>query len=277
MRNIKLEIEYDGTNYAGWQIQNRPQKRGQIPFPDSHLVRKKVSDPFFQGTIQETIENILQGVLQEKVRLIASGRTDSGVHALSQTANFRTASRIGVLKLQNALNSLLPDDISIRKMRELDPDFHSRYRAKAKTYRYIISISRFPSAFLNKFSWHIPYKLDINLMRQEARCLIGRHDFKSFCASGSRVKTTIRDIREIAINAKARCRLLAVNCKLITIEIEANGFLYNMARNIVGTLVEVGRERLGRGSLKRILLAKDRRLAGPTAPANGLFLLKVRY
>lgn len=261
MPNIKLEIEYDGTNYAGWQIQNSHKSQGT-----GHKLR----------TIQETIEWTLQKILQEKVKVIASGRTDSGVHALAQAANFRTKSKLSLLKIQKALNSLLPGDISIKKIKEVKESFHSRYQVKTKTYRYIIHNDRFPSVFLTRFSWHIPYKLDIKLMRQEAKTLIGTHSFKSFCASGSTVKTTTRTIQNIAIKTIGYT-LYAIRYALIIIDIEADGFLYNMVRNIAGTLVEIGRGRLAKGSLKRILQAKDRRLAGPTAPPQGLFLRRVKY
>ena len=271
-RNIKLEIEYDGTNYAGWQIQNSRQ---------SPVASRQ------SRTIQETIEGALQRILQEKVKLIGSGRTDAGVHALGQVANFKTNSSLPLANIQKALNSLLPEDISIKKINPVEEDFHSRYQAKSKIYRYIILNSDFPSVFLNKYAWHIPYKLNLKLMQSEARYLLGRHDFKSFCASASNVKTTVRTIKKISINT-IRYTLYAIRSPLIAIDIEADGFLYNMVRNITGTLVDIGRGRFSRssgippragkkGSIKKILLAKDRRLAGSTAPAKGLFLSQVNY
>lgn len=232
-------------------------------------------------TIQETIEKILCDVLQEKVKLTVSGRTDSGVHALNQAANFKTNSQIPLKKIQKALNSLLPKDITITGINEVSEDFHSRYCAKSKVYRYFILNSSAPCAFLNKFAWHIPYKLDFKAMRQSAKPLEGRHDFKSFCASGSRVKDTVRTIKKLVI--KESSYHLTPNTynltprRLIVFDIEADGFLYNMARNIVGTIVEVGKGRLEKGALKRILFAKDRKSAGPTAPAKGLFLAQVNY
>ena len=260
MRNIKLIIEYDGTNYAGWQIQKSNIKNQISKFK----------------TIQETLETVLQKILQENVKVIGSGRTDSGVHALAQTANFRTNSQLPVSKIQKALNSLLPKDISIKEIGEADEDFHSRYSAKSKIYRYFILNSETRSAFLNKYAWHVPYRLNINLMRKEAAALLGRHDFKSFRASGSSVKTTVRTIKKLSIKI-LNYTLSAQRYKLIVIDIESEGFLYNMVRNIVGTLVEIGRGRFQEGSLKKILLAKNRKQAGPTTPAQGLFLIEVKY
>lgn len=265
MPNIRLQIEYEGTNYAGWQVQNR----GLCPG-----VRDSTK------TIQETIEKILEQVLQEKVKVIGSGRTDAGVHALAQTANFKTNSRLSPAKIQNALNGLLPDDIRIKKVNYTDNDFHSCYSARSKTYRYIILNTKVSSVFLKRYSWHIPYRLDIGLMKKEAKAVIGSHDFSSFCASGSSAKTRVRTIRKISVKEAVPAvggSAYGGSSPVIIIEIEADGFLYNMARNIVGTLVEIGRGRFNAGSMGKILTAKDRRAAGATAAARGLFLVKVRY
>lgn len=256
MRNLKLTIEYDGTNYSGWQIQK------------------------YGVSIQGTIESALQKILQEKIWLIASGRTDAGAHALGQIANFKTNSKITSQRLQKALNGNLPDDIKITRIEEVPFSFHSRFNAKSKGYRYLILNQTYPSAFLKNRVYFYPYPLNIRLMRQEAKYLLGRHDFKSFCASGSSAKDTIRTIKRITIKKSYRlplsaCRL--ANASLLIIDIEADGFLYNMARNIVGTLIEIGRAKFPRGSLKEILYAKNRKLAGPTVPACGLYLLKVKY
>lgn len=260
MRNFRLEIEYDGKNYCGWQTQRR-------------LKRKK--------SIQETLERTLRKILQEKIHLAASGRTDAGVHALAQVANFKTKSEISEDKLQRALNGLLPGDIAVRRIERASPVFHSRFSAKAKVYRYAILNSRSPSAFLRKTAYFYPYPLDVRLMRQEAKSLLGRHDFKAFCASGSSVKDTIRTIKRITVKRVFHeLRTMDYEQKeanLIIIDIEADGFLYNMARNIAGTLLEIGRGRFPRGSFKKILLSKDRTLAGPTLPAHGLSLVKVKY
>lgn len=259
MRNIKLTIEYDGADYCGWQAQRGRQKK----------------------TIQETIEKALRKILQEKIKLIASGRTDAGVHAKAQVANFKTKSDITLQKLHRAINGNLPDDITVSKAAEVSLNFHSRFAAKSKVYRYIILNRPYPSALLKDKVYFYPYPLDIKLMRRVSRCLIGRHNFKSFCASGSSVKNTLRTIRRISVK-RIGCNLQPPACSLkdaslVIIDIEADGFLYNMARNIVGTLIEIGRGRFSKGSLKNILAACNRKLAGPTVPAKGLCLMKVNY
>ncbi len=259
MRNLKLTVEYDGTDYCGWQIQKSSQNK----------------------SIQGTIERVLRKILQEKIRLIASGRTDAGVHALAQVANFQTNSEIALDKLQRALNGNLPDGIAINKIEEVGLGFHSCLHTKSKTYRYTILNRGWPSPLLRKTVYFYPYPLDIKLMRQEARSLLGKQDFKSFCASGSSAKDTIRTIKRITIKKvfpdlrPTSYEQKEVN--LIIIDIEADGFLYNMVRNIVGTLMEIGRGRFPKGSLKKILNSKDRKTAGPTAPAGGLCLIKVKY
>ncbi|MDD4980890.1 MAG: tRNA pseudouridine(38-40) synthase TruA [Candidatus Omnitrophica bacterium] len=258
MRNIKLTIEYAGTKYAGWQVQGRRHR-----------------------TIQGTLEKALQKILREKIHLIGSGRTDAGVHAFGQVANFKTDSGVPVWKIQKALNANLPGDIVITSVEDVNFDFHSRFDAKSKVYRYTVLNRAYPPAILKDKVYFYPYPLDVELMRKETKSLLGRHDFKSFCASSSSVKDTIRTIKNITIKKSAYSLQLTVYSlkkpSLITIEIEADGFLYNMVRNITGTLLEIGRGKLPAGSLKRILLAKNRRLAGPTAPAQGLCLLEVKY
>ena len=259
MRNIKLNIEYDGTDYCGWQSQGHKDTRTQ-----GH------------PSIQETIERVLSKILQEKIRLTASGRTDAGVHAHRQVANFKTDSRISLKKLQYALNSLLPKDIVVAKAQEAKPNFHSRFDAKSKIYRYAILNAPYMSAFLRNKVYFYPYPLDIRLMRKESRCLLGKHDFKAFCASGSSAKTTTRTIKKISI-AKRHCTLYHVPCTMVTIDIEADGFLYNMVRSIAGTLMQIGNGRFQAGILRKILISLNRKLAGPTAPACGLYLLTVKY
>ncbi len=267
MRNIRIEVEYLGTNYCGWQIQNCRQPPEQ---------RKK--------SIQEVLEETLQKILQEKVKVIGSGRTDSGVHALFQVANFKTSTILSLKTIQRALNGLLaigypsgiPHDISVKKISEAALDFHSCRSAKSKIYKYFIFNAEYSRAFYAKFSWYIPHKLNIGLMRSESKTLIGRHDFKSFCASNSSAKTTVRNIKNISVTNQYY-DLLGSKSKLIAITIEAEGFLYNMARNIAGTLAEAGRGRFKKGYIRQALLARDRKFAGPTAPAHGLFLAKVNY
>ncbi|MFA5145304.1 MAG: tRNA pseudouridine(38-40) synthase TruA [Candidatus Omnitrophota bacterium] len=245
MRNLKLKIEYDGTNYCGWQVQRN-----------------------IRQSIQATIEKALQKILQEKVRLIASGRTDAGVHAQAQIANFKTKSGIDLKKLQGALNGLLPADVVISGIEEKGLDFHSRFDAKSKIYRYTILNRPYPAALLRNTVYFYPFPLDITIMRKEARVLLGRHDFSSFRASSKLERGPVRTIKSIKITKDKDS---------IYMDIEGDGFLYNMVRNIAGTLIESGRGKLPEGSIKKILSAKDRRSAGPAAPARGLCLVKVKY
>ncbi|MCU0651790.1 MAG: tRNA pseudouridine(38-40) synthase TruA [Candidatus Omnitrophica bacterium] len=247
MRNLKIEIEYDGTNYCGWQTQKG--------YPTK--------------SIQETLEKALHRILHHKVFLIGSGRTDAGVHALAQVANFKTNSDIAIDKLQQALNGTLPVDIRIIKVKEVKAGFHSRFHVKSKLYRYSVLGRKYNSAILRNFVSFYHYHLDEKLMRQEAACLIGKHDFKAFCANASSAKNTVRTIKKIVIKKQSS--------GLVTIDIEADGFLYNMVRNIAGTLCLLGRHKLKSGDLKKILLSRNRRFAGPAAPAQGLCLVKVNY
>ena len=245
MRNIKLVIEYDGTNYHGWQIQ-----------PNA-------------ASIQETIEDRLRTILQENIRITASGRTDAGVHALAQVAHFHSESHLNVKNIQRGLNSLLPPDISIKEICDVDHDFHARYSAKSKVYRYIILNQQFPSPLYRNFSWFIHSNLDIELMNKAFQSLKGRHDFSSFKASGCNSHHPVREAYNVSIKESPN--------RLICLDIEANAFLKQMVRNIVGTIVDVGQGKISLEEFVEILHAKDRKRAGITAPAKGLFLLKVRY
>lgn len=261
MRNIKLTIAYDGTNYAGWQVQKVKSKapaRGGSAFGGKNQKLK---------TVQETIEKALEKILQEKVKLTASGRTDSGVHAIGQVANFKTDSRLFPDNIQKALNSCLPKDIVVKKVEDVALEFHARYNATSKSYRYTILNSRFRSPFDRHYAAFIPYSLDIQSMQDAAVHLVGRHDFRSFQAKAGESNST-RTIKSLSVKKRGR---------FIYIDIEADGFLYNMVRNIVGTLIEVGRGKLGANDVMKILKAKKRSLAGPTAPPEGLCLVKVRY
>ena len=260
MRNIKLTLEYDGTNYAGWQVQNKKHR-----------------------TLQETLEKALQKILQKRIKIIGSGRTDAGVHANAQVANFKIDSSIAIEKLQKALNAVLPDDISVIKTEEAGLDFHSRFSAKSKVYRYTILNRPSRSAILRDTAYFFPYPLNLKLMRKETRVLLGRHNFKSFQAADKPVRQWFgfpysqshkkeRDATRTIKNLK-----ITRDKDFIYIDIEADGFLYNMVRNIVGTLIEIGRGKLTQGSTKKILLTRNRKFAGPTVPAKGLCLLKVKY
>ncbi|HBG5345771.1 TPA: tRNA pseudouridine(38-40) synthase TruA [Clostridioides difficile] len=243
MRNIKITIQYNGKNYCGWQKQ-----------PDSL-------------GIQGTIERAIYDITKENVKLVGSGRTDSGVHALGQTANFKVNSGISIESIPMALNAKLPKDISVIKACEVNYDFHSRYNAKGKTYKYLIYNSKFRNPILSDISYQVKYKLDFDKICLESKSLLGTHDFKGFMSSGSSVKDTVRTISDIDINKKD---------DLITLEISGNGFLYNMVRIIVGTLVDIGCGRINEPFLG-IIQSKTRSRCGHTAPAQGLFLKKVHY
>ena len=243
MRNIKITIQYNGKNYCGWQKQN--------------------NSPGIQGTIEKAIFDITR----EEVKITGSGRTDAGVHALGQVANFKINSQIPVDRIPNALNAKLPKDISIVKAEEVDEDFHSRYSAKKKTYRYQIYNSQYRSPIYADISYPVKYDLDIDKMKKEAKSLIGTYDFKGFMSSGSSVIDTVRTIYNIEVSKSE---------DLIIIEIEGNGFLYNMVRIIAGTLVDIGRGRITE-KMSTIIESKSRSMAGHTAPAHGLYLKKVDY
>ncbi len=263
MHNIKLTISYDGTHFSGWQKQNTPEAAPRTQ----------------RKTIQGIIEAILEKIFQKKITLIGSGRTDAGVHAVGQVANFKTEKYIQPAKLIKALNGLLPEDIVITKAEESPLDFNSRFWAKAKIYRYVIINQKVKPAFVDKWGLWIKYPLNVKLMKEEARCLVGRHDFKSFQASDKFERNSITTIKDIRIKKSKRGYDFPFlsGLELVTVEVEAKGFLYNMVRNIVGTLLEVGRDRLKKGGLKDILRKADRSSAGPCAPARGLYLIKVLY
>ncbi|MCX5709030.1 MAG: tRNA pseudouridine(38-40) synthase TruA [Candidatus Omnitrophica bacterium] len=246
MRNIKLTLQYDGTDYFGWQRQKNTHQ-----------------------TIAEIIENVLNKILQGKFKLIAAGRTDTGVHAKGQVANFITGSKMSLTRLRQSLNALLPKDIRVIKVEQAPADFHSRYSAKAKTYRYTILNSYSSDVFLRRYVCHYPLsRLDVQAMRKAGTILVGNHDFLSFKRTDKKTRSTVRDLKEIKITKKG---------KFIYIDVTANSFLYHMVRNIAGTLIEIGKGSFPPENLKNILKAKDRRTAGPTAPACGLCLMKVKY
>jgi len=245
MRTIRLTIEYDGTHYLGWQVQPK--------------------GPTIQGTIEEKLATITG----ERVQLTGSGRTDAGVHAFRQVAHFRTESRLDVRSIQRALNSLLPSDIVIQNAEESDEGFHSRRDARSKVYEYRILNREVSSAFDYRYAWHIPQKLNLREMKRATLTLLGEHDFASFRSVGTPTRTSIRRV----IRAEWRRGREG----LILFEIEANGFLKQMVRALVGTLVEVGKGKMRERDFRDVLDSKDRRKAGPTAPAKGLFLKEVKY
>ncbi len=257
-RCLRISVEYEGTPFHGWQSQ--PNKR---------------------NTIQSILEKTLKKILSHKTSVTGCGRTDSGVHALEFTASFRTTSAIAVDKLRLALNALLPAQIAVTGVREAGRDFNALSASRSKVYRYLILNRPYPSALLEKKAYFCHFPLDIGKMRRAASHLIGTHDFKAFCASGSTARTTTRTVKRLAISRVAYDPLFLGRCpaekQLLAIDIEADGFLYNMVRNIVGTLLEVGRGRIPCSRVKGILSSKNRIYAGPTAPACGLYLREARY
>ena len=244
MKRVKLTVAYDGTNYCGWQVQ-----------PNGI-------------TIQEVLNQCLSEFTGEKIETIGASRTDAGVHALGNVAVFDTEMRMPGDRFSFALNQRLPEDIRIQKSEEVDVNFHPRYIKSQKTYEYRILNRRFPIP-TERFYSHFTYiPLDIEKMREAAEYLVGEHDFKSFCGTGAQVKTTVRTVKEIQIEK---------NEDRITIRITGEGFLYNMVRIIAGTLMDIGGGLYPPEKMQEILEAKDRKKAGPTAPARGLTLMEIQY
>ena len=244
MKRIKLTIAYDGTNYCGWQIQ-----------PNGI-------------TIEEVLNKALTKMLGEEIIIIGASRTDSGVHAMGNVAVFDTETTIPAEKIAVALNQRLPDDIVITKSEEVSLDFHPRYCNCSKTYEYHIINTRIPIPTKRLTNYFVSYVLDIDNMRQAASYLVGEHDFVSFCNVRTDVENTVRTITALDI---------LTNGNEITIRITGNGFLYNMVRIIVGTLIRVGRGFYKPEKVKEILEARDRKAAGVTAPAHGLMLVEIKY
>jgi tRNA pseudouridine38-40 synthase len=244
VRNIKLTIEYDGSGYVGWQ--------------------RQPSGP----TIQETLEASLMTITGEDIKLLGSGRTDSGVHALGQVANFRTGTALSTTELQKGLNSLLPKDIVITAAEDAEPGFHAQLSAKSKTYTYKILNRSFPSALLRERAWFVPYPLKARLMDEAARMLIGEHDFRVFALSDATVKSTVRTVLSAGV-AKRK--------DILEFSIEADGFMKRMVRLIIGTLIQVGKERISPGEFRGILESGEKTKFVHAAPARGLYLKEVKY
>ena len=245
MRNIKLTIEYDGKDFNGWQKQ--PNKLN------------------IQGTIEKAIERITG----KEVELMASGRTDRGVHALAQVANFKTDSKLPIEKFPIAINSNIKNSIRIKDAEEVDEKFHSRLSCKKKTYRYVINNSKYGSSIYRNLETHIPVKLNVSKMKEAIKYFEGEHDFKAFKASGTSNKSSVRTIYKGEVIEKEDER--------IWIELTGSGFLYNMVRIIAGTLVDVGLGKIEPIEIKDIIKSKDRQKAGKTLAPQGLFLVKVEY
>ena len=248
MRHLKLTIAYDGTDFCGWQTQ-----------PD-------------QRTVQESFELALMRITGERHSIVASGRTDAGVHALGQVLSLRSHSQLNCQIFKRALNATLPRDIAVLEVSEAPHGFHAIRDAVRKRYRYQIQNSSVPDVFTRKYSWHLPTPLDVDRMRRASCELLGTHDFQSFETAGAERRSSVRTVHDIEVNTNDQ-----KDGRRIEIEVEANGFLYNMVRTIVGSLVEVGRGKQPEAWLAQVLDAKDRRQAGPTAPPQGLVLVNVTY
>jgi tRNA pseudouridine38-40 synthase len=245
LRNIKLVMAYDGTRFHGWQRQSRDQ------------------------TIQGLVEEKLERMLGEAVTLHASGRTDAGVHALNQVCHFKTRSAIRPHEICRGLNSMLPDDLFVKRAEYTTAEFHARYSAVGKTYEYRLLNRDEPDVFLRNYVWHVRTPLDLEGMAEGLVLLEGRHDFSAFQSSGSRTQDPVRTLKRAALEGPEN--------GLVRIRFEADGFLRHMVRNMVGTLVDVGLGKTGAEGVKGILESRDRRWAGIKAPARGLFLVEVEY
>ncbi len=251
MRNIRIILEYDGEEFAGWCCQ--PGQR----------------------TIEEELWKSIKAVTGEDVKIKVAGRTDAGVHAFAQVINFRTKSLIPVEKFPLALMQHLPKDIVVKEATEADLGFDARKSAKARIYNYNIVNSGFIPVRLKNYAWHVKQSLDVGKMKRAAKKLVGTHNFKSFCKEESYNKTFFRRIHYIKF--LSRSTKSSKEIKFLDIKIMANAFLHNMVRVIIGTLVEVGRGRFSPEDVGEMLKQKDRRTAGVTAPAKGLTLVKVDY
>lgn len=244
MRNIKLTIEYDGKEFNGWQKQ--PNKLN----------------------IQGNIEKVISEITKEEIELIGSGRTDAGVHAIGQVANFKTNSNIPIEKFAIAINFRLKKSIIIKKAEEVPERFHSRYNCKKKTYKYIINNSETGSAIYRNLEYNIKNPLNVENMQKAAKYFEGEHDFSAFKASGTSSKSSVRTIYSAQVKKED---------ERIIIELTGNGFLYNMVRIISGTLVEVGQDKIKPEEIEDIIKSKNRQMAGKTLPPYGLYLVEVNY
>ena len=244
MRNISLLVSYDGTAYHGWQCQ-----------PNAI-------------TIQETLQKVIERITNRQVKLYGGARTDRGVHALGQVVNFHSDTGIDLKALEKGINSLLPPDIRLERAGEVPGDFHSRYSAKSKTYVYCIRNAPHNSPFYGRYSWHIRHALDVSSMRGAIQNIKGSHDFSAFKKQDETYRSTVREVLRAGVLRRK---------DFVYVVLEATGFLRYMVRNIVGTLELVGSEKLTSDRFREILESGDRRKAGPTAPAMGLFLKEIKY
>ena len=245
MKNYRLVLSYEGTRYRGWQRQGNTA-----------------------GSIQEKLETLLSRLLEQKVELAASGRTDAGVHARMQVCSFRGETEHGAEELLRELRRYLPEDIGAVSLEEAEPRFHARLSCREKTYLYRIWNSESPNVFTRRFQLRVPGALDDKAMERAARLLCGEHDFAAFCSLKNARRSTVRDLRAVEIRREG---------EELQLYFTGDGFLYNMVRILTGSLLEVGQGHRSPESLAEALQSKDRALAGPTAPAQGLCLWEVKY
>ena len=245
MKNYRLVLSYEGTRYRGWQRQGNTA-----------------------GSIQEKLETLLSRLLEQKVELAASGRTDAGVHARMQVCSFRGETERGAEELLRELRRYLPEDIGAVSLEEAEPRFHARLSCREKTYLYRIWNSESPNVFTRRFQLRVPGALDDKAMERAARLLCGEHDFAAFCSLKNARRSTVRDLRAVEIRREG---------EELQLYFTGDGFLYNMVRILTDSLLEVGQGHRSPESLAEALQSKDRALAGPTAPAQGLCLWEVKY
>lgn len=275
MRNLKITLAYDGTNYVGWQVQANGQ------------------------AIQEVIERCLSRLTGEDVKLLVAGRTDSGVHALGQVCSFRTNCRIPSHGLRDALQNIVPEDILVREVEEVPLDFHATFSAKCKHYRYVILNSKYPNPFVQRYAYHYHVALDADVMHTAAQELLGTHDFRCFETRWPNKATSVRTILHATVTrhtgwpifmypeptnsqpyASPRAKsapAAPVGGEYLWVDLVANGFLYNMVRTITGTLIRVGRGYWEPSDIRRIIKQQDRTLAGETVPPYGLYMVGATY
>ena len=244
MRNLLLEISYDGSRYHGWQVQKNAV------------------------TVQEVFQNAVEKLFGERLDIKGCSRTDSGVHANSYFVSFKTDKNIETDKVVMALNTYLPKDIAVRSCREVGEDFHPRYSAVSKEYVYKLYNGKIRDPFLNHYAFHYRYPIDAEYLNTEAKAFLGTHDYRGFCSSRSDVEDTVRTVKNFEVFREG---------DIVYFKVEADGFLYNMVRIMVGTLLFVSEGKIKRGELASVIESMDRSRAGKTAPPQGLYLNKVNY
>ncbi len=244
MRNLLLRIMYDGASFHGWQVQ-----------PDSI-------------TVQETLQDAIERILGVRENVVGCSRTDAGVHANDFCCNIRTENEIDCYRLQGALNAVLPDSVSVKSVEEVSVGFHARYDCVTKQYVYRVWNASYKNPFLTSYAWHYKNKIDETLLNEQAQYFVGTHDFKAFCSSGSSVEETVRTVKSFSVERDG---------EEVRFTVEADGFLYNMVRIMVGSLIEISENKIEKDKLSDIIDSKDRKCAGRTAPPQGLYLNKVNY